>query len=98
MAAMLKAALVVAAVLSLAMGACQREQKAISEDLPAARATKAKADADAIASATRQYQATFGTLPESIEDLTGARTVSGVSCGPHLAKIPAPTTTPTASQ
>jgi len=92
MAAMLKAALVVAAVLSLAMGACQREQKAISEDLPAARATKAKADADAIASATRQYQATFGTLPESIEDLTGARTVSGVTGGPYLAKIPTPPT------
>ena len=89
---MLKAALVMAAVLSLAMGACQREQKAISEDLPAARATKAKADADAIANAARQYQATFGTLPESIEDLTEARTVSGVTGGPYLAKIPTPPT------
>ena len=92
MSGMLKAAVIVAAVLSLTASACQREQKAISEDLPAARATKAKADAEAIASATRQYQATFGTLPDSIEDLTEARTVSGVTGGPYLAKIPTPPT------
>ena len=90
--AMLKAAVVLVAVASLALGACQREQKAISEDLPAARATKARADAEAIASAVRMYQTTFGTLPESIEDLTEARTVSGVTGGPFLARVPTPPT------
>ena len=67
MTAMLKAAVVLIALLSLGLGACEREQKGISQDLPAARATKARADAQAIASAVRQYQATFGSLPESIE-------------------------------
>lgn len=90
MAAMLRAAVLSVAVLSLAAGACQREEKAISEDLPAARATRARADAQAIASAVRQYQATFQALPESIEDLTQARTISGVTGGPFLAKAPTP--------
>jgi len=89
---MLKAAVVLIAVLSLALGACEREQKGISEDLPAVRATKARADAQAIASAVRQYQATFGALPESIEDLIEARTVSGVTGGPFLARVPTPPT------
>lgn len=87
---MLKAAVVLIAVLPLGLGACEREQKGISEDLPAARVTKARADAQAIASAVRQYQAAFGALPESIEDLTGARTASGVTGGPFLARIPTP--------
>ena len=87
-----KAAVVLIALLPLGFGACEREQKGISEDLPAARATKARADAQVIATAVRQYQATFGTLPESIEDLTGARTASGVTGGPFLARIPTPPT------
>ena len=87
-----KAAVVLIALLPLGFWACEREQKGISEDLPAARATKARADAQAIASAVRQYQVTFGALPESIEDLTGARTASGVTGGPFLARIPAPPT------
>ncbi|HEY4908459.1 MAG TPA: type II secretion system protein GspG, partial [Methylomirabilota bacterium] len=89
---MVRGLFVVGAVLVLGVGGwgCQREQKAISEDLPAARATRARADALAIASAVRQYQATFQALPESIEDLTQARTVSGVSGGPFLAKAPVP--------
>ena len=78
------------AVLSLGLVGCEREQKGISTDLPAARATKARADAQAIASAVRQYQATFGALPDSITDLTEARTASGTTGGPFLARVPAP--------
>jgi type II secretory pathway pseudopilin PulG len=58
--------------------------------LPAARATRARADAQAIASAVRQYQASFQALPDSIDDLTQARTISGVTGGPFLARIPPP--------
>ena len=90
MVGMLKAVVIVGAVLSLGLGGCQREEKAISEDLPAARATRARADAQAIASAVRQYQAIFQALPDSIEDLTQARTISGVTGGPFLAKAPTP--------
>ena len=78
------------AVLSLGLVACQREQKGISEDLPAARATRARADAQAIAGAVRQYQTTFGALPDSIADLIEARTVSGTTGGPFLARVPTP--------
>ena len=90
MAAMLRLVFLVASMLVMAVSGCQREQKAISEDLPATRAAKAQADAQAIASAARQYQAMFGALPDSIQDLTQARTVSGVSGGPFLARIPDP--------
>jgi len=89
---MVRAAVVAVALIALALPACQREQKGISEDLPAARATKARADAQAIASAVRQYQTTFGALPESIADLCEARTASGVTGGPFLARVPAPPT------
>lgn len=90
MAGMLKAAVLAVAVLAVAVGGCQREEKGISEDLPAARATRARADAEAIASAVRQYQGTFQLLPDSIEDLTQARTIAGVTGGPFLARVPAP--------
>src|SRR3989304_5971897 len=70
MAPMLKAAVVLIALLPLGLGACEREQKGISQDLPAARATKARADAQAIAGAVRPHPATFGALPEAIEGLT----------------------------
>jgi len=80
----------VVAVLSFGFVGCEREQKGMSKDLPAARATQARADAQAIASAIRQYQATFGALPESLEALLQAQTVSGVTGGPFLAKIPGP--------
>ena len=92
MARVLRTVVFFLAVLSLGLVGCEREQKGISQDLPAARATKARADAQAIASAVRQYQATFGTLPESIEELTEARTVSGVTGGPFLARVPTPPT------
>jgi hypothetical protein len=87
---MVKAAVVAMALVALALPACKQEQKGISEDLPAARATRARADAQAIASAVRQYQATFGALPDSITDLTEARTLSGTTGGPFLARVPTP--------
>jgi len=87
---MRKTLLILLAVQSLGLAGCEREQKGISEDLPAARATRARADAQAIASAVRQYQATFGALPDSIAELTDARTVSGTTGGPFLARAPPP--------
>jgi hypothetical protein len=74
----------------LALGACQREQKAIEQDLPATRATRARADAQQIARAVRLYQTTFGALPVSLEALTRAHTAGGVTGGPFLASIPPP--------
>ena len=87
---MRRALVIFLAVLSVGLVGCQREQKGISEDLPAARAARARADAQAIASAVRQYQATFGALPDAIADLTEARTVSGTTGGPFLARVPTP--------
>jgi type II secretion system (T2SS) protein G len=84
--------IVLMAVLVIGIVGCEREQKGISEDLPATRATRARADAQAIASAVRQYQATLGALPESLDALLQAQTVSGVTGGPFLARIPAPPT------
>ena len=37
-----------------ALTACEQERRAIEQDLPAARATKARADAQAIASAVKK--------------------------------------------
>jgi hypothetical protein len=78
------------AVALLALGGCEREQKAIEEDLPAARATRARADAQQIASAVRLYQSAFGALPESLDALTRSQAAGGVTAGPFLAAIPAP--------
>jgi len=78
------------AVAVLALASCEREQKAIERDLPASRATKARADALQIAGAVRLYQATFGALPPSLDALARAQTVNGVTGGPFLAAIPAP--------
>ena len=74
----------------LALGACEREQKAIEKDLPAARIAKARTDVQAIAAAVRLHQASFGALPVSLEALTQAQTAGGVTSGPLLASIPAP--------
>ena len=82
---------VVAAVL-LSLVACEREEKMVREDLPMARATKARTDVQTIATAVNTYRATCGALPESLQDLTTQSTVSGASCGPVLASIPAPPT------
>ena len=77
-------------LLLVALTACEGEGKAIQQDLPATRTTKARADAQQIARAVQLYQATFGTLPPSLEALTRAETVGGVRGGPFLAPIPAP--------
>jgi hypothetical protein len=74
----------------LALGACEREQKAIEQDLPAARIARARADLQQIAAAVRLYQASSGALPASLEALTQAETSGGVTTGPLMASIPAP--------
>ncbi|HEU4438842.1 MAG TPA: type II secretion system protein GspG [Methylomirabilota bacterium] len=79
-----------AATLVLALAACEREEKAVREDLPMARATKARTDVQTIATAINTYRVTCGTLPESLQALTTQTTVSGASCGPVLGSIPAP--------
>jgi len=74
----------------LALASCEREEKMIRQDLPAARQTKARSDAQQIARAVQVFQATFGALPESLDALTRAQTVGGVSGGPFLGSVPAP--------
>ncbi len=74
----------------LALDACEREEKMVREDLPTARATKARVDAQLIASAVNAYRTTCGALPESLEALTTQTTVAGTPCGPVLGSIPAP--------
>jgi hypothetical protein len=83
---------VVVAVLSLALGACEREEKMVREDLPMARATKARTDVQTIATAVNTYRVTCGSLPDSLEALTTKTTLSGIPCGPVLGSIPAPPT------
>ena len=74
----------------LALAACEREQKALEKDLPAARVAKARADVQQIAGAVRLYQASFGALPATLEVLTQAQTAGGATSGPLLASIPVP--------
>jgi hypothetical protein len=77
--------------LALLLCACEREEKMVREDLPMARTTKARSDAQAIATAVNTYRASCGgTLPESLEALTTQTTVSGAPCGPMLGSIPTP--------
>jgi hypothetical protein len=77
--------------LALLLLACEREEKMVREDLPMARATKARSDAQAIATAVNTYRATCGGgLPDSLEALTTQTTVGGAPCGPMLGSIPTP--------
>lgn len=76
--------------LLLVLVACEREEKMVREDLPMARATKARTDVQMIATAVNTYRASCGALPESLEALTTQTTVSGQPCGPVLGSIPAP--------
>ena len=77
--------------LALLLLACEREEKMVREDLPMARTTKARADAQAIATAVNTYRASCGGgLPESLEALTTQTMVGGAPCGPTLGSIPAP--------
>jgi hypothetical protein len=55
-----------------------------------ARATKARADVQMIATAVNTYRASCGALPESLAALTTQTMVSGQPCGPVLGSIPAP--------
>ena len=82
--------LVVAALLLLSLSACEREEKAVREDLPLARTTKARSDVQAIAAAVSTYRVTCGALPESLEALVTQSSVNGAPCGPVLGSIPAP--------
>jgi Type II secretion system (T2SS), protein G len=82
--------LAIVAALLLALAACEREEKAVREDLPLARATKARTDAQTIATAVNTYRVTCGTLPESLEVLVTQSTVGDVPCGPVLGSIPTP--------
>ena len=74
--------------LALLLLACEREEKMVREDLPMARTTKARSDAQAIATAVNGYRASCGSLPESLEALTAQTTVGGAPCGPVLGSIP----------
>lgn len=82
--------LLIVAALLLALSACEREEKAVREDLPLARATKARSDVQAIAAAVNSYRVTCGVLPESLEALVTQSSVNGMPCGPMLGSIPAP--------
>jgi len=82
----------IVAGLLLALSGCEREEKAVREDLPLARTTKARTDAQTIATAVNTYRVTCGELPDSLEALITKTTVSGVACGPVLGSIPAPPT------
>ncbi len=77
--------------LVLLLFACEREEKMVREDLPMARTTKARSDAQAIAAAVNAYRASCGGgLPESLEALTTQTMVGGAPCGPMLATVPTP--------
>ena len=79
------------AVLALLLLACEREEKMVREDLPLARATKARTDVQMIAAAVNTYRTSCGgALPESLEALTTQSTVAGAPCGPVLGSIPTP--------
>ncbi len=82
--------ILVATALLLALFGCEREEKAVREDLPLARMTKARSDVQAIAAAVNTYRVTCGTLPESLEALVTQSSVNGMPCGPVLGSIPAP--------
>ena len=53
-----------------------------------ARVAKAQADARTLGSAVSMYSATFGTLPTSLNDLTVATIIQGVSGGPFMKSVP----------
>ena len=90
MAPMVRAVIVAVALIALALPGCKREEKGDQRG-PARRASHPGARRrQAIAGAVRQYQATFGSLPESIEDLTEARTEGASPAGRTWRRIPAP--------
>jgi Type II secretion system (T2SS), protein G len=77
--------------LALLLLGCEREERMVREDLPMARATKARADVQSLAAAVNTYRASCGgAFPESLEALTTLTTVEGAPCGPVLGSIPSP--------
>src|ERR1700738_850691 len=76
----------------LALCGGERGEKAVREDLPLARTTKARTDVQTIATAVNTYRVTCGALPESLEALVTQTTVGGAPCGPVLRSLPAPPT------
>jgi hypothetical protein len=78
------------AIVLMALAGCEQQQQAIQQDLPAAHATKALGDVQAIAAAVKIYQTMFSALPDSLASLTLQTTVDGVTGGPFLRAIPAP--------
>lgn len=87
-----RSGLLIVTALLLALSGCEREEKAVREDLPLARTTKARSDVQAIAAAVNTYRVTCGALPESLEALVTQSSVNGAPCGPVLGSIPAPPT------
>ncbi|HET7875925.1 MAG TPA: hypothetical protein VFN71_10435 [Methylomirabilota bacterium] len=59
------------------------------QDLPNARITSARANADVLVGAVRTYAATCGQLPDSLEALTTGAPVGAAPCGPFLRTLPA---------
>lgn len=55
-----------------------------------ARVAKAQADVRTLASAVVVYSAHTGGLPGTLDDLTSAVTVNGVSAGPFVSPVPLP--------
>jgi hypothetical protein len=86
----MRAVLAIALLLTALLG-CEREKRAIEEDLPASRIERARADARVIADAILLYSATFdGALPDSLTALTMQTTKDGTAAGPFLRSIPEP--------
>src|SRR5215470_7420350 len=77
-------------IVLIGFAGCEGQKQAVQEDLPAAHATKALGDAQAIAAAVKMYQTTFSTLPDSLVALSVQTTVDGVTGGPFLRAVPTP--------
>jgi len=80
----------VVAGLLLALTACEREEKMVREDLPMARATKARTDAQMLAAAVNAFRTSCGKLPEALTTLTTPQMVDGAPCGPMIGSVPNP--------
>jgi len=87
---MMRGATLAVTMVLVVLVACEGQKQAIQEDLPAAHATKALGDVQAIAAALKMYQATFSALPDSLGALSVQTTVDGVTGGPFLRALPTP--------
>ena len=80
----------VVAGLLLALAACEREEKMVREDLPMARATKARTDVQMLAAAVNAFRTSCGKLPEALTTLTTPQMIDGAPCGPMIGSVPNP--------